>query len=1132
MTAHPLALYLADCRNRRATGALTPETSLYSPLEALLNAASAAAKLKPKVICFMNLKNQGAGLPDGGLFTKDQIPKGANEAPAGQPPERGVIECKPPKEDVLDIADTRQVSEYWDRYNQVLVTNYREFLLIGRDDSGRPVGHEYYRLAASEREFWQMTAEPSKAAEAHGQRLLDFLQRCLRRPARLTDPKDVAWFLASYARDARGRVEHSAAQRAMETVRKALEEALGLKVTDAKGERFFQSTLVQTLFYGLFSAWVLWWRSPRSNGDKFDWEKASKYLHVPILRKLFRELTDPAQLDEWDNLTEVMNWAAQTLQRVDEAAFFQKFRDAEAVQYFYEPFLESFDPELRKQLGVWYTPPEIVKYMVARVDQVLQSDFNKPDGLADPEVYVLDPCCGTGAYLIEVLRTIAEKLPDDALRAGRLKRAAMERLFGFEILPAPFVVAHLQLGRFLQEHGAAFDEKHKERAGVFLTNSLTGWEPPKDPKQRILFEELREEHDKADQVKRGVPILVVIGNPPYYSKADKPFEASEEHGLVAPYRSTKSAPKPKGHGLNDLYVRFWRLAERCITERNLQRGMVCYISNYSWLDAQSHPGMRERFLEEFDQIWIDSLNGDKYKTGKTTPDGKPDPSVFSTPHNRAGIKVGTAVALLARTANHRSPARIRFRDFWGVTKRADILASADPFRPEKYTTIVPVLELGLPFREMVTNPGYTSWPSLPQIFPTTFPGVKTSRDEALVDIDRPALIERITLYFDENTSDEEVRRVAPVLMADHKRFNALVTRRTLLKRGILKENFVRFLYRPFDVRWLYWEPETKLLDEKRSEYFPHVIAENIWFAACAQNRKHFDPPVVCTQLAETHIIERTNSMFPMLLRPNAGVFHFDGDSLSLRVGQSIANLSDEAAAYLNALGGTDDLPHLFHHGIAVMHSPRYAEQNASALRQDWPRIPLPKTREHLVKSGALGRQVAGLLEPETPVPGATSGRLRDELRGLGVVAKVGGGQLKGSDFAVNSQWGYVQSGITMPGPGRVAERPFTAPEADAPGNDAIARLGPDTLDVYLNEAAFWRNVPRQVWEYRLGGYQVLKKWLSYREEALLGRPLTIEEVDYFSQVVRRITALLLLASDLDANYAEAKADTFAWTREQ
>ena len=382
MTTHPLAIYLNDCRSRRGTGATTAETSLYPPLEALLNAAGHA--LKPRVRCFMSLKNQGAGLPDGGLFTPDQIPRGTEELPAGQTPSRGVIECKKPKDDVLAVAATEQVSDYWDRYNQVLVTNYREFLLLGRDDLGKPVRHEFYRLAATEKEFWQRPVEA--AVVEHGDRLLDFLKRCLRRPAPLTDPKDVAWFLASYARDARGRVEHTAAHKPMATVRKALEDALGLQVTDAKGEHFFQSTLVQTLFYGVFAAWVLWHRSHLAAAERFDWEKAARYLHVPILRKLFREMTDPTQLDAWENLTEVMGWAADTLNRVDRVAFFAKFQEAEAVQYFYEPFLEAFDPDLRKQLGVWYTPPEIVKYMVARVDQVLKSDFDRPDGLADSGV--------------------------------------------------------------------------------------------------------------------------------------------------------------------------------------------------------------------------------------------------------------------------------------------------------------------------------------------------------------------------------------------------------------------------------------------------------------------------------------------------------------------------------------------------------------------------------------------------------------------------------------------------------------------------------------------------------------------------------------------------------------------------
>src|SRR5208282_3452157 len=171
-------------------------------------------------------------------------------------------------------------------------------------------------------------------------------------------------------------------------------------------------------------------------------------MHLPFVHTLYEAVATPGKLKDL-GLVEVLDWAAGVLGRVDRGEFFQRFEDQHAVQYFYEPFLQAYDPELRKELGVWYTPPEIVKYQVARVDTVLREELNLADGLADPNVIVLDPCCGTGAYLVEVLHRIAATLREkggDALVASDLKEAAMNRIFGFEIMPAPFVVSHLQLG--------------------------------------------------------------------------------------------------------------------------------------------------------------------------------------------------------------------------------------------------------------------------------------------------------------------------------------------------------------------------------------------------------------------------------------------------------------------------------------------------------------------------------------------------------------------------------------------------------------------------------------------------------------------------------------------------------------
>jgi predicted helicase len=619
-----------------------------------------------------------------------------------------------------------------------------------------------------------------------------------------------------------------------------------------KGEHFFRSTLVQTLFYGVFSAWVLWHRSHAGRGQRFDWDRASRYLHVPILRKLFRELADPFQLNEW-KLAEVLDWTAGVLNRVDRAAFFGKFRDAEAVQYFYEPFLKAFDPELRKQLGVWYTPPEIVRYMVARVDTVLREDLGRPDGLADPDVYILDPCCGTGAYLVEVLRTIAATLKDrgeEALLGGKLKAAAVERLFGFEILPAPFVVAHLQMGLFLQSEGVPLEEARSERAGVYLTNALTGWQPPKEPKRRYLFAEMEEEYDRAEAVKLRTPILVVLGNPPYNGFAG--VAVDEERDLSDAYRGKAGDPsdlKPQGQGLNDLYVRFFRMAERCIVEGQAGHGIVCFISNYSWLDGLSFPIMRERYLKEFKSVWIDCLNGDTYRTGKLTPEGKPDPSVFSTEHNREGIQVGTAVALLVRQPRHRGPAVVRLRDLWGQTKREDLLASLRGFSADSYKKLEPARPLGLPFRPfrpIAADAGYLAWPLLSEFFICSSQGVKASRDLDLVEIDEAKLSERIRADFDPAAGDQELAALCPALTTATAGFNAREVRSALLPLGIESGLFLPYCYRPFDKRVVYWHPQTKLLDRKREDLFGFVQAGDVLLtcrqvSGGAQNR--FEAPV-------------------------------------------------------------------------------------------------------------------------------------------------------------------------------------------------------------------------------------------------------------------------------------------------
>jgi hypothetical protein len=1164
--------YIADLRAIRSTGSATAETSFYPPLDRLFNAVGQT--LKPAILFSTQLRNSGAGLPDGGFFPQPKRQRRSAEPELLQNPERGVVEIKPADYNIDALASEPQILGYLRQYGLVLITNLRQFRLLELSPSDTVRVLESYTLAVTAADLW---STPLTTFAKHKDLLLDFLARVMLYRAPLVQPKEVAWLLASYAREARARAEnHPLAS--FDAVKKALQESLGIRFEGEKGEHFFRSTLVQTLFYGIFSAWVLWRRSPegRTSGARFDWRLAAYYLRVPVLRKLFGEVSEPGALNSIQ-LQEVLNLAGEALNRV-QPTFFDTFREDEAVAYFYEPFLEAFDPQLRKDLGVWYTPKPIVEYMVERVDRLLRTQLNQPLGLASPAVRILDPCCGTGAYLTAVLhrihRTLLEEAGDDtALVSSTLRTAALTRVFGFEIMPAPFVIAHLQIASLLENARAPLTDQH--RAGVYLTNSLTGWVPERHP-QSVIFEEFRREREDSEQIKQQDTILVILGNPPYNGYAGI-ATIEEERDLTTAYREQiPGLPAPQGQGLNDLYVRFFRIAERRIVgDANVHGneggcGIVCLISNNAWLDGLSHVSMRKRYIDTFQSIYIDNLNGDKYRTGKTTPEGLPDPSAFSTPQNREGIQIGTAIATLVRTsamwpADHGmvgqgfSPDRlpengagalapegrslpesptpqIHLRDLWGSGKLAQLQRESRNEAEPTYTVLTPAPALGNPLAQRVFSIDYTSWPRLTELFPKSFPGIKTSRDPLVVDIDRDKLVERVCAYLDEENSDDEIASLSPIAMTNATRFDARQTRTRLtrerksdllvaqenkpeasieqLKHDLTLSKTKPYLYRPFDQRWIYAEPYTKLLDEKREDYqAAHFGAISI--ISAQSNRKAFDPPCVTKRLASLHVVEKGSSVFPSAFL----VERLPG------MKEMLENASDRA---LRSCEGTAEPEELFSHSLATMHTPAYRTENAGALLGDWPRIPLPATADLLTNSASLGRRLAELLDAESGINLAAEWSFLAALKlpldpNLDEVLKLSAG------------WGHKGQGSTvMPGRGLAPERPWTEAEREKLTalaaaqsltlEDVLNLLGETCVDVHLNGDAHWSAVPIQVWNYTLGGYQVLKKWLSYREftaeptSPLLHRALRPEEAAYFAQVVRRIAAILLLGPALDASY--------------
>ena len=468
----------------------------------------------------------------------------------------------------------------------------------------------------------------------------------------------------------------------------------------------------------------------------------------------------------------------------------------------------------------------------------------------------------------------------DALVASDLKAAAMNRVFGFEILPASFVVAHLQLGLLLQNLGAPLDHQGQERVGVYLTNALTGWEPMDPEKEKAFqamltgFPELLDEHVYADGVKQDRPILLILGNPPYNAFAG--VSPAEEAGLVEPYKEKLNVPVEKGgwgikkFNLDDLYVRFSRLAERRIAEQT-GKGVVCYISNFSYLGDPSFVVMRQRFLAEFDKLWFDCMNGDSRETGKRTPDGQPDPSVFSTEYNKAGIRVGTTVGLMVRKAERDDHPAVRFRHFWGVTKRADLSQSLNVKDVDaQYQFVYPERSSRFSFRPLNVAEHYITWPKLVELCAVApINGLMEKRGGALIDVDDTALEHRMRVYYDPKVNWETLSNLGTGLTQNAAAFDAKKTREKVLKA----ENFeasrlIRYGIRPFDTRWCYYSGVSPLWNRARPNLWTQCWDGNTFLMCRVGAAKDLEgaPFYFTSLLSDDHFLSPDASCFPVRLR--------------------------------------------------------------------------------------------------------------------------------------------------------------------------------------------------------------------------------------------------------------------------
>lgn len=1124
MLLHALQVYESETRALAKTPGVTEET-YYPHIRQLISTAMTALQLPFEVRTGTSERRPSKGWDRPDFVVAD----GAQIAAYG--------EAKSPEADLADLAVSvdrdNQIGRYLARTGIVLICNVRSLgIVLCRPGTQRhgldciaPEDRELVRVAA----LW--TQDAGIAPERAATQTLELLETALLDAAPIAEPATLARVLALQAKAARDALPSDL--RRLETLLEDYRDALGLSfdLDEEEGRDFFRSTLIQTAFYGLFAAWALWQRDP--DGETFSWDRVNRYLRIPFLAGLFHEFRNPSRLQHL-GLERHLDRATETLNRVDLEIFrqrmtFPSLADGDvasaAMTYFYEPFLEAFDPALKKSMGVWYTPPEIVRYQVRRAHELLKTQLGRPLGLADENVVLLDPCCGTGAYLLEAARCIAAELRqqgEEAVVGLSLLRALTTRIIGFEVLTAPFAIAQLQLYVLLSDLRAP--PPNDQRLGVFLTNALTGWQ---DRRQlRLNFPELQLEFDAAQAIKHDADIVVVIGNPPYdrYSS----IRMEEEAGLVDHYkglsytdRQGKEGRKAVSSGasllfrqwgvrkqlLNDLYIRFYRLAEREIGEER-EFGLVSLITNSSWLTGRSHPIMRESLLRNFHEVWIDNLNGDKYRTGKVIPTGLPnagqaDQSVFTTETDARGIQTGVAIGTFLKRGDHTTTPEdtiVHYRDFWGraAVKRRQL--NGVDHAPE-YLRLTPRRQNRWRLAPHEEVAGYEGWPSLDELFPTKIQGVNPNRglSGSVVDTDRATLAARIRAYITADTF-EVAARLCPTLAAPRAGYDPQQIWRELKELGFDEARVRPYLLFPLDGRWIYYEERTKLLNRAR-EALNTELREDGYLIAVPEPRKVSEAkPLFATTLLDLHVHDRGSVAIPPVV--HAGTID----------GVPTANLAPQLwSSIRNAWGLSGDLRseaaqttarQLVMICLAALHSPAYAAEHASALGADWARVPVPTEPAVAAEMAHLGAQVATLLDPEADAAHVLQSILPVEtLRSAGSVQRRDGQSLAPEDLRVTISY-------------------FGA----APGRFVV---GPDGVgDLWINPDVSFTNIPVAAWRYELGGYPVIKKWLGYRHEQRNdGRPLTLDDQRWLRQMVQRLTALQSLGPALDAIYSQAAAQS-------
>ena len=818
----------------------------------------------------------------------------------------------------------------------------------------------------------------------------------------------------------------------------------------------FADLFAQTITYGLFAA--------RTRSDD-GFNRRIAFDNIPhtigVLRDLFRFIS-------LDDLPAPLAWCVDDIAEVLAVAdapgilshYYREGKGRDPIVHFYETFLAEYDPDERERRGVYYTPEPVVSYIVRSLHSLLKTEFEKHDGLASDGVTLLDPAAGTMTFVAQAAQQAVAEFEAKYGSGGRtdfIRSHILKNFYALELMMAPYAVGHLKMSFFLEELGHRLDDN--ERVPFYLTNTLDTEELEQSrlPGLSALAEESR----LAGAVKKQTPILLILGNPPYsYDSSNKGAWIT---GLINGYKQVDGKPlgEKNPRGLQDDYVKFLRFSQWKVEQSG--RGVIGVITNHSYLDNPTFRGMRQSLMHTFDDIYILDLHGNSLKK-ETCPDGSPDKNIFD-------IRLGVAIAFFVKRGKKKKrDAIVHHAERYGTRQsKYDYLDDHDLGSTEwKQITPRSPFYMFIP-RDDALEAEYLRFVSVPEIFPVNSVGIVTARDRLTIRWSEQEAWDIVRAF---SQMDEELARQAYELGKDTRDWKVTLAQKDLLSSGPTRENVVPILYRPFDVRHTYYTGWSRgFSSTPRHEVMRHMLAgENLALITPKQHKDEFGA------LATRFIGDRksvaaydVNYYFPLYLYPAA-----DRDDLFAQIESTERqpNLNPNLIAALENAHGSEPSPEaIFHYIYAILHAPTYREKYAEFLRSDFPRVPFTADKSLFTKIASLGKRLSDLhlLTSSELNPPAC----RFEGEGDAMVART-----KAQGFRYDS----------------------------------------DECCIYINKTQYFGPISPEIYEYRIGGYQVCDKWLKDRKE----RRLDLNDIRTYCRMVTAIGITIGIQQELDIMYLDVE----------